>query len=76
MPVYEYYCPSCKSRFDLLRPMTQMNAQAPCPECDTPSKKLLSVFVAVRRDSDGFVSTLSEGGGGCACGGNCSCSSM
>ncbi|MBI2885611.1 MAG: zinc ribbon domain-containing protein [Chloroflexi bacterium] len=78
MPVYEYYCPSCKSRFELLRPMDRMEAQAPCPECDTSSRKVLSVFVAVTRDAEGFISSYSgaagASGGGCACGGACSCS--
>lgn len=76
MPVYEYFCPTCKSRFDLLRSMGQMQDLAQCPECDTPSRKVLSVFAAVSRNAEGFDMPLGDrfGGGGCACGGNCSCS--
>ena len=73
MPVYEYYCPSCKSRFERLQPMRAMQDMVPCTECDTPSRRVLSVFAAVSRSSEGFDTPLGDGGG-CACGGNCSCS--
>ena len=73
MPVYEYHCPSCKSRFQMLRPMAQAEQMAECPECDTASVRTLSVFAAVSRSAEGYSLPLA-GGGGCGCGGNCACS--
>ena len=33
MPIYEYSCTICDNRFDRLRSMSQMDAEAPCPDC-------------------------------------------
>ena len=84
MPVYEYFCPSCKSRFDQLRPMSAMDDVARCIECDTPSRRVISLFAVVNiTGSQGRSEMYSDmpygdipmaGGGGCACGGNCACS--
>jgi putative FmdB family regulatory protein len=46
MPVYEYLCKNCKSKFELMRSMGQYEDDANCPRCDGPAKKLLSVFTA------------------------------
>ena len=46
MPIYEYWCPSCKREFEQMRPMSKANEPAPCPTCGTASEKLPSVFAS------------------------------
>lgn len=75
MPVYEYYCRECNTRFEALRPMSQMDTPIACPRCDTPNaRRAISVFAAVSRESGGssrmIASSTSSGCNGCA-GGNC-----
>lgn len=77
MPLYEYYCSACKWQFEMLRSIIQSDADASCPECGAPARKALSVVARVA--SNGGYESLpmwgesSGGGGGCACGGACSC---
>ena len=76
MPIYEYACTVCRHRFDRLRPMSRMNDEAPCPECNSESQRQLSVFASFSAGSNGEVSAIAGGGGGCGgCGpGGCACS--
>jgi putative FmdB family regulatory protein len=73
MPIYEYWCPECRSAFEKLRPMQSNDSEVVCPRCGSGVKRMLSVIAAVGRssDSDSYASS----GGGCGCGGNCSCRS-
>lgn len=80
MPVYEYQCQQCDKRFEVLRPMSQIDAPAECPRCAAPNaKRAISVFAAVSRGADGgsrMIASSASGSGcaGCA-GGHCgSCS--
>jgi putative FmdB family regulatory protein len=74
MPVYEYYCPTCKSRFERLRTMNEAADSSACPDCATVARRALSVFAAVSKGADGFTTPIG-GAGGCACGnGACGCS--
>ena len=59
MPIYEYICQECKHEFELLRPMAQADAGAPCVKCGSSLlKRKLSVFYA---ESGGkAVSGMSE----------------
>ena len=43
MPVYEYRCSSCGHLFERLRPMSHMDDEAPCPQCDGGSTRVMSV---------------------------------
>lgn len=76
MPIYEYACKTCDHRFDLLRPMSRMDADAPCPQCDGESERQLSVFAAFSSGGNGERSAVAGAGGGCGgCGpGGCACS--
>jgi len=70
MPVYEYYCPTCSSKYELLRPMDRADKPATCPNGHHGGTRMLSVFAAVSKDAGG--STMPAGG--CACGGaGCGC---
>ena len=74
MPIYEYYCPKCGSKFEELRPLARADAPATCARGHSGATRTLSMF-AVSRGADGSVMTMEWGGGGsCACGGGgCGC---
>ena len=76
MPVYEYRCSSCDHLFERLRPMSRMDDEAPCPQCDGGSTRMMSVFAAFSSSSNGETSAVAGAGGGCGgCGpGGCACS--
>ena len=76
MPVYEYYCSSCKWRFEHLQPMSRAGEDSQCPECGTVSRRTLSVFAPVSRGGPaeaGFEGGYcgDPGAGGCCGGGAC-----
>jgi putative FmdB family regulatory protein len=71
MPIYEYWCPECRSAFEKLRSMQSNDAEVTCPRCGSKVKRMLSVVAAVGRSSG--EESYASGGGGCGCGGNCSC---
>ena len=65
MPLYEYRCPHCEIKFTKLRPFSQADAPAACPECrGEDTRRVLSTFASFSKGSDG--STHAVGGGGCA----------
>ncbi len=70
MPLYEYYCRKCESKYELLRPLRRMDEVAVCKAGHAGGERVLSTFAALSRGSDGEVSSV---GGGCGCcsGGNC-----
>ena len=71
MPLYEYVCQMCDTRFEQLRSSNRMDDSASCPRGHTAGRRVLSTFAALSRDSFGETSSVSGGGcGGCS-GGNC-----
>ncbi len=44
MPVYEYYCENCKTEYEVIRPVSQMDEPGRCPNCGQPGQRLLSYF--------------------------------
>jgi putative FmdB family regulatory protein len=60
MPIYEYVCDNCQSKFELLKPMSRSGESAPCPKCGGSAQRALSKFA---RASDGSGSS----GSGSAC---------
>ncbi len=87
MPLYEWRCQDCGSKFELLTSYENSLGAMVCTTChSTNVRKLLSVFARpVRSGSSsddfgdvgegGFDDGASEDfdGGGCNCGGACSC---
>ncbi len=55
MPIYEYKCPECGHRFDLLQPM-DAEKKADCEKCGREAKRIFS-RVAVKYRGWGFNST-------------------
>jgi putative FmdB family regulatory protein len=64
MPLYEYVCSKCKSRFELLRGMNQADAGALCPCCNSKAEKVLSSFACLSKDDSGLSSPV--GGSSCS----------
>ena len=58
MPLYEYYCEKCDSKFELLRPMSKMDDAASCPECAAEAKRMLSRFSAFSKGMGGLTTSL------------------
>ncbi|MCU0490558.1 MAG: zinc ribbon domain-containing protein [Chloroflexaceae bacterium] len=78
MPMYEYGCRDCTTRFDQLRRMEQDDSDITCPCCGSSAvQRRLSVFAAHSKDGSGAVSTVAATGGGCCGGGGsvCGCAS-
>lgn len=73
MPLYEYVCNRCNTRFEMLRPSGRMDDAANCPRGHDSSHRVLSNFAALTKDAYG--ETAPVGGGGCdGCAGGCTCS--
>ncbi len=73
MPLYEYVCEKCETKFEALRPASRMDEPAPCPKGHPRSHRVMSMFAAKVSDGYGDVEPMSGMGG---CGGgceNCSC---
>ncbi len=73
MPLYEYLCPECDSRFELRRPMAEASDPVDCPQGHVGARRLLSMFASV----GGATATAPampapSGGHGCG-GGMCGC---
>ncbi|MBT3362260.1 MAG: zinc ribbon domain-containing protein [Chloroflexi bacterium] len=62
MPIYEYYCPECKSKFELLRSMSKADDDGDCPICQSTSKRVLSRFSAFSKGMSGLTTSLDSGG--------------
>jgi putative FmdB family regulatory protein len=67
MPVYEYYCRECGTKFEKLRSISAANEPIECPDGHEGAIRTLSVIARVG-GSDGEF-----GFGGCGCGGACAC---
>jgi len=76
MPLYEYVCQACETRFERLRPLSAIDDPANCPEGHPEAHRVISMFSAVSKDASGEPNLISAGCGGCGGGGaNCACSS-
>lgn len=63
MPMYEYICLKCKTRFELLQSLSERDDEAECPECGTHKKHLRAPSMF-----SGMSSSDSSAGGGCSTG--------
>ena len=68
MPVYDYRCTDCETRYDVFHKGKEVPADVVCPSCgSTNHKKLMSVPVVSMGSSSGADSS----GGSCETGGCC-----
>jgi len=58
MPLYEYYCPECETRFELLRSMSRSNDPATCPNGHEGAQRVLSVFSSVSKGAGGEMAPI------------------
>lgn len=63
MPMYEYQCPECDSRFELLRPAREASSEQPCPTCDADSRRVMSKQWSAFVFRDGRPRQLPDDGG-------------
>ena len=75
MPIYEYLCEECETRFEKI--VINKQQEIACPKCSSKKANIqLSVFATANGGANGASSkssTLSFGGGGSCCGGGCGC---
>ncbi len=72
MPIYEYVCPGCATKFELLRSFRQADEAAVCPCCEQIAARTVSACAVFSRDGSGLITSVA--GTGNACGG-CSATS-
>lgn len=65
MPIYEYYCPDCKLKFEQLRPISRAGEKAPCPRCQEEAGRALSAFACFSTDESGSTSPIGSPCTGC-----------
>jgi len=80
MALYEYKCAGCEDRFDVMRPMSEADEPAACPECgSTESRRVISNFASITPGASALSTNpvmdarMASGGGGGCCGGGCGC---
>jgi putative FmdB family regulatory protein len=71
MPVYEYLCRDCDTRFEARRSMSEAAEPITCPDGHDSTTRVLSVFASVGRGSGPSSAPASVPSGGCGAG--CAC---
>jgi putative FmdB family regulatory protein len=67
MPLYEYHCAGCGTKFEILRPMSKADGPAACTACGSAdSRRAISLFSALSKGSNGEHRAVAGTGGGCA----------
>lgn len=67
MPIYEYFCPNCEVKFELHRPINEMNKPASCPKCKGEGLRIFSTFISFSKESEEvFSSIISNPCAGCS----------
>ena len=62
MPIYEYECPKCDNKFEMLRPMSRADEKAACPECKGEAQRVVSVCCCATTDESGMTSAIAGAG--------------
>ena len=71
MPIYEYLCPECGARFELLRSLSQADQEAECPRCQKPARRRPSTFACFSTSDAGVPTRIAGTGSSCdSCGSN------
>jgi putative FmdB family regulatory protein len=73
MPVYEFVCQDCNSRFDTLVRSYSASNEVACKDCESENvRRLVSTFAVSGFDDPMAAASQPSAGGGC-CGGSCGC---
>jgi putative FmdB family regulatory protein len=76
MAIYEYYCPTCREKFEERRPMSQAAVATTCTH-GHKAERTISAFAMTRGgESELFGSEMPSAGGCCGGGGGCACGSQ
>ena len=74
MPIYEYRCDDCQSKFDVLTSFAERDKAQMCPTCESrKTRVLVSTFASLGGEEGAADFGEMPSGGGCACGGASSC---
>ncbi|MBI4520282.1 MAG: zinc ribbon domain-containing protein [Gemmatimonadetes bacterium] len=68
MPIYEYRCPGCDSKFERRLKFSEMNEAQSCPACGSEAERQLSV-TAPLPVAAGVAASCPTTGKPCHCGG-------
>jgi putative FmdB family regulatory protein len=73
MPIYEYLCDDCDTRFEKI--VINKQQEIACPKCASKKASIqLSVFATANGSNGSSAkSSAPSGGGGSCCGGGCGC---
>jgi len=74
MPLYEYRCSDCETKFDALRSMSKADMPIACPKCGGQNThRIISLFSAL--GSEGIIAGAGSSCGSCTPSASCaSCS--
>ncbi len=72
MPIYEYVCCGCGSKFELLRPFSQANEASSCLACLGRAERTISACASFSKSESGESVPLAGSGSAC---GSCSTTS-
>lgn len=75
MPIYEYYCPECDAKFDLLRRISQVDEPGECPDCQHMAERVLSAFSCRTKTAAGKTAPVAGTSSACGSCASTSCSS-
>jgi len=64
MPIYEYVCSECNKKFEKMRPLSESDQPAECPECHKPAPRKMSTFAAFSASLGGVPKAVPGAGGG------------
>ena len=73
MPMYEYRCVACGSKFEKLVSVSAARDDVDCPGCGGEARRLMSVFAAFRKGESGQMTSVGGGCAGCAASSCASC---
>jgi putative FmdB family regulatory protein len=66
MPIYEYLCPECSCKFELLRSVNKADESAACPKCKHDAKRVFSRFASFSRGESGEATSIAGAGSSCS----------
>ncbi len=73
MPIYEYICPDCDLKFELLRSLSQSGEKVPCPRCNKSAERMVSACAAFSRNEAGESTSVAGTGSSCGSCGSSAC---
>jgi len=74
MPIYEYICFDCGSKFELLRSFREADEECYCPRCHHHAERVVSVCASFSKDGNGESVPVAGAGSSCGSCGATSCS--